>query len=547
MGARQAGGVRARGRSHDAGLPLQRRRRACPVPPGRRRVHDLAAQPEGPGADLVRREGHLHHRGRRRDDLRLSTRARCADARTIAERVKERPEQSYATRLPGPAPAPCRGLEPRVQERPAAVLAGPQRRHHARRARPSGSSPRPTPRGCQRRRHGAHGRFFFGLEDWIVQGRGTDPAPALRLDPARPQGRHRARADEPGLAARRPGRRAARSPAIATWFASPGSGSATSAPATAPPGSISTIRPPAGVRPTPMAVASPATGRSATGWSRISPREALSLDGDLIRRRLARPPGACAPASSRPWPDGARANGITFDRELAAGEIVRAGAEDPVHEPREPGRARPVARPSFDAARTATGRLLAGRRTSAAPSSTRPVPQLDALHMSHLTYVQISDPAMPGEPALINTSVGTSTYSNCGNESCMINQELDQRGLADDARRRLEVWLKYQGTEPLIGRFSDKEGVLHGAGSFSFAGLVQPEPRLDPLAAGRAFPLHARPCLVRPRQPGDPRRVRLGLPPAPAHDARPAHSREAGSTVSCRPGRSRTSPSIATG
>ena len=69
----------------------------------------------------------------------------------------------------------------------------------------------------------------------------------------------------------------------------------------------------------------------------------------------------------------------------------------------------------------------------------------------------------------MNTSVGTSTYSNCGNESCMINQELDQRGLADEARRRLEVWLRYQGTEPLSGRFSDHKGVLHGAGGFSFA------------------------------------------------------------------------------
>jgi hypothetical protein len=76
---------------------------------------------------------------------------------------------------------------------------------------------------------------------------------------------------------------------------------------------------------------------------------------------------------------------------------------------------------------------------------------------------------MPGEPELINTSVGTSTYSNCGNESCMINQELDQRGLADDARRRLAVWVRYQGTEPLFGRFSDHKGVLHGAGGFSFS------------------------------------------------------------------------------
>src|SRR4029079_17951224 len=105
-----------------------------------------------------------------------------------------------------------------------------------------------------------------------------------------------------------------------------------------------------------------------------------------------------------------------------------------------------------------------------------PVPQLDALHLSHISHVQISDPAMPGEPTLINTSVGTSTYSNCGNESCMINEELDQRGLANDARKRLEVWVRYQGTEPLLGRFSDHKGVLHGAGSFSFPGSYNQNP-----------------------------------------------------------------------
>ncbi len=98
-----------------------------------------------------------------------------------------------------------------------------------------------------------------------------------------------------------------------------------------------------------------------------------------------------------------------------------------------------------------------------------PVPQLNELHKAHLTYVQISDPAMPADPGLINTSVGTSTYNNCGNESCMINEELDQRGLREDARRRLEVWIRYQGTEPLMGRFTDQKGVLHGTGGYSLS------------------------------------------------------------------------------
>lgn len=95
-----------------------------------------------------------------------------------------------------------------------------------------------------------------------------------------------------------------------------------------------------------------------------------------------------------------------------------------------------------------------------------PVPQLTDLHASHLTHVQITDSAMPQEPRLINTSVGTSTYGNFSNESCMINQELDQRGLLEDARRRLEIWVKFQGTAQQPGNFTDYKGMYYGAGGF---------------------------------------------------------------------------------
>ncbi len=95
-----------------------------------------------------------------------------------------------------------------------------------------------------------------------------------------------------------------------------------------------------------------------------------------------------------------------------------------------------------------------------------PVPQLNALYASHLSHVQITDFSMPDEPWLINTSVATSTYGNFCNESCMIIQELDERGLHEEARRRLEVWVKYQGTKRLLGNFTDDEGVYYGAGGF---------------------------------------------------------------------------------
>ena len=95
-----------------------------------------------------------------------------------------------------------------------------------------------------------------------------------------------------------------------------------------------------------------------------------------------------------------------------------------------------------------------------------PIPQLDTLHASHLSNVEITDFAMPGAPELINTSVGSSTYGNFSNESCMVVQELDQRGFHDDCRRRLDLWAKYQSTATQPGNFSDFDGMYYGAGGF---------------------------------------------------------------------------------
>jgi hypothetical protein len=95
-----------------------------------------------------------------------------------------------------------------------------------------------------------------------------------------------------------------------------------------------------------------------------------------------------------------------------------------------------------------------------------PMPELNTLHAAHLTEMAITDSAMPDEPWLVNTSVGTSTYGNYTNESCMIITELHQRGLFEEARRRLEVWVKYQGTAKQPGNFTDYRGMYFGAGGF---------------------------------------------------------------------------------
>jgi hypothetical protein len=95
-----------------------------------------------------------------------------------------------------------------------------------------------------------------------------------------------------------------------------------------------------------------------------------------------------------------------------------------------------------------------------------PDPQLEVLHASHLVHVLVADFSMPDDRNLVNTSVGTSTYGNYSNESCMIVDELEGRGLHEDARKRLGLWVKYQGTVPQPGNFTDYEGMYYGAGGF---------------------------------------------------------------------------------
>lgn len=120
---------------------------------------------------------------------------------------------------------------------------------------------------------------------------------------------------------------------------------------------------------------------------------------------------------------------------------------------------------SFDAAHAAVAEFWRAFAARGAQVCT-PEPRLDALHRMHPVHVAVTDLAMPGERRLINTSVGSSTYGNFSNESCMIVHDLDQRGLHDEARRRIEVWIKYQGTAPQPGNFTDYDGMFYGAGGF---------------------------------------------------------------------------------
>ena len=95
-----------------------------------------------------------------------------------------------------------------------------------------------------------------------------------------------------------------------------------------------------------------------------------------------------------------------------------------------------------------------------------PVPHLDAVHACHPAHVRISDIAMPGDPGLLNTSVGSSSYGNFANEACMVIQELDQRGLGGEVESRLDLFIRYAGTAKQPGNFTDFEGSFYGAGGW---------------------------------------------------------------------------------
>jgi hypothetical protein len=393
-------------------------------------------------------------------------RERCKSAKSVAQRVKERPEQSYATAFLGqPRPHAAawslgfKNARQRFWQDPngditieATTVRQIPAEDTARYA--NGDGP-----------NGGHGRFFFGLEDWIVQGRGTDAAPALVSI-------LRARKDDIELEQ--------------TSFAAPLDGRVEDGPIVGDRDLVclakfrlrnaGASRRPARVRleysthsgrsPNPYGV-DRRSGAVSDWLVPNSPRETLSLDGESIvgqwkGRRVLRARAETAITGR------AEGKAVTYSKELEPGESCELLLKIPfvaLDRTEELDRLRAL---EFEPLRQQLAAFWRREIERGARIST-PVPQLDALHRSHLSHVQISDPAMPGEPELINTSVGTSTYSYCGNESCMINQELDQRGLADDSRRRLEVWLRYQGSEPLLGRFSDQRGVFHGAGPFSFA------------------------------------------------------------------------------
>ncbi|MCX5771646.1 MAG: hypothetical protein NTZ09_15440 [Candidatus Hydrogenedentes bacterium] len=159
----------------------------------------------------------------------------------------------------------------------------------------------------------------------------------------------------------------------------------------------------------------------------------------------------------------ARGNEAALTKEIQPGESCEAVLKIPYVSPEGPQELDALTRLAFEPCYAGVTEYWRRVATRGAFLET-PEPQLGALHTAHLAHILLSDYAMPD--GLVNTSVGTSTYGNYSNESCMIVNELDQRGLHDEAQRRLDLWIKYQGTAKQPGNFTDYNGMYFGAGGY---------------------------------------------------------------------------------
>lgn len=100
---------------------------------------------------------------------------------------------------------------------------------------------------------------------------------------------------------------------------------------------------------------------------------------------------------------------------------------------------------------------------------TTPEPWIDDFYKAHARHLIVNCQKEVGSSRL-HAHVGTSSYGDFADESCMMIRDLDMRGYHDEAERCLESFLHYQGTVNLPGNFKTAEGVFNGAGGHEEGG-----------------------------------------------------------------------------
>jgi len=86
-------------------------------------------------------------------------------------------------------------------------------------------------------------------------------------------------------------------------------------------------------------------------------------------------------------------------------------------------------------------------------------------YRAYLSHVHITDDKEPDSQRYI-CRVSSFNYGFFTNEATMVINELDRRGLRDEAERRLDVFTHYQGTAVMAGMYATKDGVFYGAGGY---------------------------------------------------------------------------------
>jgi len=95
------------------------------------------------------------------------------------------------------------------------------------------------------------------------------------------------------------------------------------------------------------------------------------------------------------------------------------------------------------------------------------VPSADftAFYKAHLYHVLVTNDRQVNSD-LVFGRVGSLVYGTFANEVCMITMDLDRRGMHDEARNILDVFIKYQGTKGLLGDYDGIDGVFFGADGY---------------------------------------------------------------------------------
>jgi hypothetical protein len=159
------------------------------------------------------------------------------------------------------------------------------------------------------------------------------------------------------------------------------------------------------------------------------------------------------------------ADGVRFSKELKPGESCEFLARIPFVAIESDGELAALRGLDFDRCYDEMACYWRAESRKGAQIRT-PDAHLNAAYAGHLPIVLMTDFGHPETPGIVSTSVGTCTYGNFTNESVMIAEELQQRGMVEEVRRRLAAWVKYQGTVGLNGRFTDHDGVFYGSGGY---------------------------------------------------------------------------------